>query len=80
WVPAHFAPDRRGARRHLRGALAYVALYYFLWAAADSMILAGVDAGWALRVIPNQIYYGFWVPFAYASFFRLGPFAAARWR
>ncbi|MGH7818987.1 MAG: hypothetical protein ACREQ9_04365 [Candidatus Binatia bacterium] len=71
WVPAHVAPDRRGARRYLRALLAYVAVYYFLWATADALILAGLDLGWALRAVPNQLYYALWVPFAYALFFRI---------
>lgn len=51
----------------LRAATAYVAVYYALWAASDSLILAGVDAGWLLRIVPNQLYYSFWVPFAYTA-------------
>lgn len=65
--------DRRadGQRaRYLRGLARYVALYYALWASADLLItVGGFDWGWALRVIPNQLYYAFWIPFAYFSFF-----------
>lgn len=57
------------ARACRRAILAYVAAYYGLWATADVIILAGVDAGWALRVVPNQLYYAFWVPFAETLFF-----------
>jgi hypothetical protein len=53
---------------YLRVILAYVAVYYALWAAADLLVLGGVDAGWALRVLPNQLYYALWVPAAYALF------------
>ena len=35
----------------------------YLWATADVLILAGVDLGWALRLLPNQLYYAFTVPF-----------------
>ncbi len=57
-------------RAFLRAALAYVAVYYALWALSDVLILAGgLDAGWALRTIPNQLYYAFWVPFVYFAFF-----------
>ena len=38
-------------------------------ALADVLILAGWDIGWALRVIPNQLYYVFWVPVVWALFF-----------
>lgn len=49
----------------LRAILLYVLAYYALWAAADVLILAGVDRGWGLRVLPNQLYYAFFVPFAW---------------
>ena len=49
--------------------LAYVAVYYALWGIADALILAGFDAGWGLRVLPNQLYYSFWVPVAWTWFF-----------
>lgn len=51
--------------RVARAVLAYAAGYYALWALADVLILAGVDAGWALRMLPNQLYYAFTVPFVY---------------
>src|SRR4029453_10524557 len=54
------------AERYLRAVLAYVAVYYLLWAAADVLILAGWDGGWALRGVPNQLSYAFWVPGAWA--------------
>ena len=57
-------------RAFVRGALVYVAVYYGLWATSDLLILAGLDAGWALRVLPNQLYYAFWVPFAFFTFLR----------
>ncbi|MGD9763782.1 MAG: hypothetical protein AB7V27_08730 [Candidatus Binatia bacterium] len=62
-------PDSRLCA-YARELLAYVAIYYALWAAADVLIqLAGRDAGWLLRTVPNQLYYGFWVPFAFWRFF-----------
>ena len=57
-------------RNYLRIVLTYVAIYYALWAIADVLIIAGIDLGWALRIVPNQLYYAFWVPFAYFTFFR----------
>ena len=57
-------------RAYLRRVLAYVAVYYGLWALSDALVLgAGLDAGWALRVLPNQLYYALFVPFVYLSFF-----------
>ncbi len=55
--------------RFLRELLGFVAAYYALWAAADVLILMGVDAGWLVRCAPNQLYYGGLVPFAWARFF-----------
>ena len=66
---------RRGAHDPaLRDVLGYVFAYYALWAVSDLLILAGVDAGWALRVLPNQLYYAFFVPFVW---WRLGRAQAA---
>jgi len=69
WVPrAATDPATAGWLRALAG---YSAAYYALWASADLVILGlGQDAGWALRVVPNQLYYGGWVVFAYARFYR----------
>jgi hypothetical protein len=70
WWRERRVPARRPiALRYLRAVLAYVAVYYALWGVADVLILAGFDAGWALRVIPNQLYYSFWVPVAWGLFF-----------
>jgi len=59
----------RAAAPAMRAILLFVFAYYALWAAADVWILCGVDAGWGLRVLPNQLYYGVFVPFAW---WRLG--------
>lgn len=67
-------PRRRPrASRYLRAVLAYVLAYYGLWALADVAILAGFDQGWLLRMLPNQLYYGLFVPFAYGLFFASAP-------
>lgn len=67
WVGSRVAPGP--LRRYLRAVLGFVATYYALWAAADLLILSGVDAGWGLRALPNQLYYGLFVPFAFFGFF-----------
>jgi hypothetical protein len=59
--------------RLLRAASTYVAVYYALWASADVLILSGLDTGWLLRVVPNQLYYAFWVPFVYVANVRIQP-------
>jgi hypothetical protein len=55
----------RTANPALRTIWLYVLAYYGLWASADVLILSGVDLGWALRVLPNQLYYAFFVPFVW---------------
>ncbi|HVH18933.1 MAG TPA: hypothetical protein VNF72_11575 [Myxococcota bacterium] len=55
----------RTANPALRAIWLYVLAYYALWASADVLILFGVDLGWALRVLPNQLYYAFFVPFVW---------------
>jgi uncharacterized membrane protein YpjA len=43
----------------LRTVSRFVLLYYGLWATADALLLVtGSDAGFALRVVPNLLYYG----------------------
>ena len=68
-VPARVPGTEPRLRSYLRRVLGYVTVYYALWAAADVIILAGFDLGWALRIVPNQLYYAFWVPFAWFAFF-----------
>lgn len=69
-VPARVGPERPGLRGVLRAVLGWVGVYYALWATSDVLIqLGGLDAGWALRVVPNQLYYAFSVPFVWLVFF-----------
>ncbi len=70
FVPARLGQD--GPRSEfLRAVLGFVAAYYSLWAAADVLILFGFDEGWAVRLVPNQLYYAFFVPFVHLRFFGL---------
>ncbi|MFK7897132.1 MAG: hypothetical protein AB8G23_14900 [Myxococcota bacterium] len=56
--------------RYLRAIFGYSAAYYALWFIADVFIVvADLDLGWAIRIVPNQLYYAFWIPFAYWRFF-----------
>jgi len=61
--------SRRLSSRFARAVLAFAAVYYALWAASDVLILAGVDEGWLIRCVPNQLYYGLTVPFVWWRFF-----------
>jgi hypothetical protein len=70
WWRVRLIPARRPpALRFLRVVLAYVAIYYALWGVADALILAHRDVGWALRIVPNQLYYAFFVPVVWWLFF-----------
>jgi hypothetical protein len=69
FLAAAFAASRRLSGAFERSVLAYAGVYYALWAACDVLILAGVDAGWLLRCVPNQLYYGLTVPFVWWRFF-----------
>jgi hypothetical protein len=68
-IPRRVGPEREPVRRYVRAVLGFAVLYYSLWAVADVLTLGGEDRGWALRMVPNQLYYGLLVPFAYARFF-----------
>lgn len=69
-LPQQVMPQHAALRDVLRDLLAYVALYYALWATSDVLIqLAAVDVGWLLRIVPNQLYYAFWIPFVFWRFF-----------
>jgi hypothetical protein len=65
-IARRMADGDAALRRGLEAVAGYAAVYYALWAAADVVILVfGLDAGWALRVIPNQLYYSFYLPFVW---------------
>lgn len=69
-VGARVPAGAPGLPAFLRTVLGYVAAYYGLWALADLLIQgAGLDAGWLLRILPNQLYYELWVPFVFFTFF-----------
>jgi len=69
FVGLAFVIARRMPGRLERALLAFAGVYYALWAGADVLILSGVDAGWLLRCVPNQLYYGLTVPFVWWRFF-----------
>ena len=69
-LPQRVGVERGPVRRYVRAVLCFVVAYYVLWAASDLIVLAGYDAGWGLRVVPNLFYYSMFVPFAYGYFFK----------
>jgi len=82
WVPRAGrggAPLDAGARAFLGALFGYSAAYYALWLAADVVIvIGGLDLGWGIRIVPNQLYYAFWAPFVYFRFFSAAGGNAAR--
>jgi hypothetical protein len=76
WLRGGFLPRRvndPGRLRFLRAVCAYVILYYALWAACDALWMAArLDLAWLLRVLPNQLYYAFFVPFVWWAWSRRG--------
>lgn len=73
WVPRSF-PENPRLVAFLKTIFAYSAAYYALWWIADIIIVvADLDLGWAIRIVPNQLYYALWVPFVYWRFFCIGP-------
>lgn len=66
WIGVHATSAGVDGQQRLRRILAFVAGYYLLWATADVLILGfGLDLGWAIRIVPNQLYYAFFVPFVW---------------
>jgi hypothetical protein len=38
---------------------------YFGWASCDVLILCGVEIAHVLRIVPNLLYYGVFLPFVF---------------
>ena len=56
------APD---VRRWLFEITVFEIVQYALWASADVLILSGVPQGFLLRLVPNAMYYAFFLPFVF---------------
>lgn len=66
-LPRRFQDAPDPVRRWVGRVAVFEIVQYSLWATADVIILSGVDAGFALRLVPNLMYYGFFVPFVWAT-------------
>lgn len=67
-VPRRLAgSDHAPTRAWLAGLGAFFAAQYALWIAADVLILRGAAWAWGLRVIPNVLYYGLFVAWAWRT-------------
>ena len=72
-LPRRMTASFPALRRFAQAVAGYAAVYYALWALSDALILGfGFDAGWALRVVPNQLYYAWYVPLVWLGFFSPG--------
>ncbi len=60
-LPRRLAAAPEAVRRWLLEITHFEIATYALWALADIIILAGADAGFALRIVPNVMYYGLFV-------------------
>jgi len=59
------APDE--VRRWVHRVSVLFATLYFGWALSDVVILVGMDVGHLLRVVPNVLYYGAFLPFVFVT-------------
>ncbi len=66
-LPARLRAATPEARRWALALTGFVLGQYALWVGADLLILAGLDLGFALRLLPNTLYYALFLPFVYAS-------------
>jgi len=62
-LPRRLAAAPEAVRKWLFEVTHFEIATYALWALADIIILAGADAGFALRIVPNVMYYGLFVCF-----------------
>jgi len=64
-LPRRLAQASEPVRRWVLGLATFELVQYALWSSADVAILAGVQAGYWLRIVPNALYYAAFVPFAW---------------
>jgi hypothetical protein len=66
-LPRRLASFDVDLRAWLYRVTTFVIVQYGLWATADVLILSGVEAGFLLRIVPNALYYGAFVPYVFLS-------------
>jgi hypothetical protein len=64
-LPRRLASTPAPIRRWLLGVASYEIVQYALWALADVLILSGMSWGFLLRIVPNCLYYAFFLPFVW---------------
>ena len=65
-LPRRLAARDAETRRWAYDLATFVAVQYALWILADVLLLADVAPAYALRVLPNIMYYALFLPFVYA--------------
>lgn len=66
-LPARLRSTPPEVRRWALGLATFVLGQYVLWVVADVLLLAGHDAAFALRLVPNVLYYALFLPFVYVT-------------
>lgn len=61
-IPRRLAAAPAAVQSWLLRLTHFEMVQYALWALADVIILCGVDAGFALRLVPNFMYYALFLP------------------
>lgn len=61
------------ARRAAHALTTFELAQYGLWAGADLLLLAGLEVGWLVRLVPNTLYYAAFLPFAESCWTRAAP-------
>jgi len=62
-IPRRLRATTPAVRRWLLRVTHFELLQYALWITADIIILSGHDVGFALRLVPNVMYYALFLPF-----------------
>ena len=62
-LPRRLAAAPPAVRAWLVAVTNFEIAQYALWLVADLIIMVGVDAGFALRLVPNVMYYGLFISF-----------------
>jgi hypothetical protein len=75
-LPRRLGGASAPVRRWVFGVASFEIVQYSLWALADVLILSGVEPAYLLRLIPNAMYYAFFLPFVWWT----APPEARRWR
>jgi hypothetical protein len=64
-LPRRLADREPETRRWALDLTAFVLVQYVLWVLADLLLLGGFAPAYALRIVPNVMYYALFLPFVY---------------